>query len=155
MFVCFTFQNHALPASYSGVIVAQPVFYQTVLGHLFPSNLTKPMTVDTSGFLLSASRKLFCCCIFLRPKGWDLPGSSLASHDAQQCSCLSQPPGAHLFHDFTELCPCCSCDTPRCLLSLCHGYEIISQLIAVNLFTKGSKKKSFNSCKQKALSTDF
>lgn len=135
MFVCFTFQNH------SGVIVGQSVFYQTILGHLFPSNLSKPMTVDTSGFLLSASRKLFSCCIFLRPKGWDLPGSFLAFHKAQPCSCLPQPPGAHfLFHGFTELCPCCSCDTLRCILFPCHGYEMISQLIAVNLFTKESKK---------------
>lgn len=49
MFVCFTFQNHAIPASYSGIVVAQPVFYQAVLGHLFPSNLSKLMTVDRSG----------------------------------------------------------------------------------------------------------
>lgn len=80
VFVCFTFQNHAIPASYSGVIVTQLVFCQTVLRHLFPSNLSKPARVDTSGFLLSASRKLFCCRIFLRPKGWDLPGSCLTSH---------------------------------------------------------------------------
>lgn len=125
---------------------SHPIFYQTLfleweVGHLFLSKLSKPGRVNTPGFLPSASKKLFCCRIFLGPEGWELRGSSLPSRTGSAAFVPFQPPGSsHLPQLPTALCLLWPRYTLWGVLPLCHGYKMINQLIAVNLFTEGSKK---------------
>lgn len=126
--------------------VSHPIFYQTLfleweVGHLFLSKLSKPRRVKKPGFLLNASKKLFCCRIFLGPEDWELRGSSLPSRTGSAAFVPFQPPGSsHLPQLPTALCLLWLRYTLWGVLPLCHGYKMINQLIAVNLFTEGSKK---------------
>lgn len=98
VFSCFPFQNHAIPAPYSTGDCNPTHLLPNCLfgvGRLFWSNLSKPMTVDTPGFLLSACQKLICCRIFLGPEDWASPGSSLPSHTGSAAS-VSSPASQEL-----------------------------------------------------------
>ena len=85
----FTFQNHAIPAPYSAGNCNPTRLLPDCLfgvGCLFLSNLSKPVRVDTLGFLLSDSIKIVCCRIFLGPEDKELPGSSLPFHRGSAAS---------------------------------------------------------------------